>query len=112
MAVSLCQLICRYVNPIALSALGWKYYLVSVFPPFQVLFGYADLDESRYDCWLAFELVFCYLFVVETKNHTLEETALLVHLICLRTKHSNYSQGYSMEKKVSKHSLKGRREPD
>ncbi|KAF8591257.1 general substrate transporter [Ramaria rubella] len=48
----------QYVNPIALSALGWKYYIV-------------------YDCWLAFELVFIYLFLVETKNHTLEETAAI-----------------------------------
>ena len=28
-------------------------------------------------CWLAFEVVFCWLFVVETKNRTLEETAAL-----------------------------------
>lgn len=30
-----------------------------------------------YVCWLAFELVFLWLFVVETKNRTLEETAAL-----------------------------------
>ncbi|KAF8527613.1 hexose transporter [Hysterangium stoloniferum] len=48
----------QYVNPIALKAIGWKYYIV-------------------YDCWLAFQLVYCYLFVVETKNHTLEETAMI-----------------------------------
>jgi len=28
-------------------------------------------------CWLAFEFVFLWLFVVETKNRTLEETAAL-----------------------------------
>ena len=30
-----------------------------------------------YCCWLAFELVFLYFFVVETRNRTLEETAAL-----------------------------------
>ena len=30
-----------------------------------------------YVCWIAFELVYCYLFVLETKNLTLEETAAL-----------------------------------
>ncbi|KAF8527615.1 general substrate transporter [Hysterangium stoloniferum] len=48
----------QYVNPIALKAIGWKYYIV-------------------YDCWLAFELVYCYLFVIETRGHTLEETAMI-----------------------------------
>ncbi|KAG9313567.1 hexose transporter [Chiua virens] len=48
----------QYVNPIALEALGWKYYLV-------------------YVCWLACEFVFLWFFIVETKNRTLEETAAL-----------------------------------
>ncbi|KAG9313602.1 hexose transporter [Chiua virens] len=48
----------QYVNPIALDALGWKYYLV-------------------YVCWLACEVVFLWCFVVETKDRTLEETAAL-----------------------------------
>ena len=30
-----------------------------------------------YCCWLAFETVFLYFFVVETRNRTLEETAAL-----------------------------------
>lgn len=30
-----------------------------------------------YVCWLAFEVVFLWFFVVETKNRTLEETAAL-----------------------------------
>ncbi len=30
-----------------------------------------------YCCWLAFELAFLYLFIVETKNLSLEETAAL-----------------------------------
>lgn len=30
-----------------------------------------------YCCWLAFELVFVYIFIVETKNLSLEETAAL-----------------------------------
>ncbi|ESK93237.1 hexose transporter [Moniliophthora roreri MCA 2997] len=48
----------QYVNPIALDAITWKYYVV-------------------YCCWLAFELLYVYLFVVETKGLTLEETAAL-----------------------------------
>ncbi|KIJ60060.1 hypothetical protein HYDPIDRAFT_190230 [Hydnomerulius pinastri MD-312] len=48
----------QYVNPIALAALGWKYYLVYLF-------------------WLCFEVIFVYFFVVETKNRTLEETAAM-----------------------------------
>ncbi|KAF8757589.1 Transporter [Rhizoctonia solani] len=45
-------------NPIALDALKWKYYLI-------------------YTVWLVFELVFIYLFAVETRNRSLEETAAL-----------------------------------
>ncbi|KAL5501757.1 hypothetical protein ACEPAH_9017 [Sanghuangporus vaninii] len=48
----------QYVNPVALEALGWKYYIV-------------------YCAWLAFELVYCSLFIIETKGMTLEETAVL-----------------------------------
>ncbi|KAF4597933.1 hypothetical protein EYR38_006325 [Pleurotus pulmonarius] len=47
--------ISRYVNPIALEAFAQ---LVYVF-------------------WLTFEAVFCYFFLIETKNLTLEETAAL-----------------------------------
>ncbi|KAF9456247.1 general substrate transporter [Collybia nuda] len=57
-AISLSLIFNQYVNPIALEKLGWKYYLVYVF-------------------WLAFETVFLWFFVVETKNRTLEETAAL-----------------------------------
>lgn len=60
--ISLAIIFNQYVNPIALASIGWKYYIV-------------------YDCWLAFELVFCYLYVIETKNHTLEETAAYVIFI-------------------------------
>ncbi|KAF8185957.1 general substrate transporter [Pholiota molesta] len=48
----------QYVNPIALQNIGWKYYTV-------------------YIAWLSFELVFICLYLVETKNRTLEETAAL-----------------------------------
>ncbi|KAF9036263.1 general substrate transporter [Panaeolus papilionaceus] len=57
-AISLSLIFNQYVNPIAFGALGWKYFLVYVF-------------------WIFFELVFCYFFVVETKNRSLEETAAL-----------------------------------
>ncbi|KAF8527614.1 hexose transporter [Hysterangium stoloniferum] len=58
LTISVAIIFNQYVNPIALKAIGWKYYIV-------------------YDCWLAFELVYCYLFVVETRGHTLEETAMI-----------------------------------
>ncbi|KAG2059568.1 hexose transporter [Suillus hirtellus] len=56
--VSLALIFNQYVNPIALDALSWKYYLV-------------------YVCWLAVEFVFLWFFLIETKNRTLEETAAL-----------------------------------
>ncbi|KDQ55565.1 hypothetical protein JAAARDRAFT_48515 [Jaapia argillacea MUCL 33604] len=57
-AISLSLIFNQYVNPIALQKLGWKYYLV-------------------YVCWLTFEAVFVYFYVVETKGLTLEETAAI-----------------------------------
>ncbi|WWC92059.1 uncharacterized protein L201_007013 [Kwoniella dendrophila CBS 6074] len=52
----------QYVNPIALGKLGWKLYIV-------------------YTCWLAFEFVYLYFTVVETKGKDgplpLEEIAAL-----------------------------------
>ncbi|KAH8113751.1 hexose transporter [Phellopilus nigrolimitatus] len=56
--VSIALIFNQYVNPIALDALAWKYYIV-------------------YCCWIAFELVFCYFYIIETRNRTLEETAAL-----------------------------------
>jgi hypothetical protein len=46
----------NYVNPIALQAIRWKYYIV-------------------YDCWLFVELLTVYFFYPETKGPTLEEMA-------------------------------------
>ncbi|KZV61446.1 hypothetical protein PENSPDRAFT_294602 [Peniophora sp. CONT] len=48
----------QFLNPLALEAMGWKYYLV-------------------YCGWLCFELIFILMFVIETKARTLEETAVL-----------------------------------
>jgi MFS family permease len=52
----------QYVNPIALPALGWKYYIV-------------------YTVWLAFEFVWLYFTIIETKGPNgplpLEEIAAL-----------------------------------
>jgi len=56
--ISLALIFNQYVNPIALQHITWKYYVV-------------------YCCWLAFEFVFLYRYVVETKNLTLEETAAI-----------------------------------
>ncbi|KAI5121082.1 hypothetical protein M0805_008595 [Coniferiporia weirii] len=58
LTVSLSLIFNQYVNPVALASLGWKYYIV-------------------YCVWLAFELIFCVLLVVETKGLTVEETAAL-----------------------------------
>jgi hypothetical protein len=35
------------------------------------------IPQIVYCCWIAFELVFLYMFVVETKGLSLEETAAL-----------------------------------
>lgn len=43
-----------YVNPIALAAMNWKYYIV-------------------YDAWLAVELTVVYFYYIETRNTPLEE---------------------------------------
>ncbi|KAJ3739943.1 hexose transporter [Lentinula detonsa] len=56
--ISLALIFNQYTNPIALAHLAWKYYII-------------------YCCWIAFEIVFLYCYVVETKNLTLEETAAL-----------------------------------
>jgi len=56
--ISLALIFNQYVNPIALGHIAWKYYIV-------------------YCCWIAFELVFVYVYVIETKNRTLEETAAI-----------------------------------
>ncbi|KAH8099937.1 hypothetical protein BXZ70DRAFT_194415 [Cristinia sonorae] len=56
--VSLTLAFNQFVNPWALDAIGWKYYLV-------------------YCGWLILELVFVIKFVVETRGRTLEETAAL-----------------------------------
>ncbi|KAJ7494748.1 general substrate transporter [Mycena galericulata] len=48
----------QFVNPWAIGAIGWFYYLV-------------------YMGWLAIELTFIWFYIVETKGRTLEETAIL-----------------------------------
>jgi len=56
--ISLALIFNQYVNPIALAAITWKYYVV-------------------YCVWIFVECVFLYRYVVETKNLTLEETAAI-----------------------------------
>ncbi|KAJ3480655.1 hypothetical protein NLI96_g8199 [Meripilus lineatus] len=58
LVVSLTLAFNQFVNPWALDAIGWKYYLV-------------------YCGWLIIELVFVVAFIVETRGRTLEETAAL-----------------------------------
>ncbi|KIJ62813.1 hypothetical protein HYDPIDRAFT_93346 [Hydnomerulius pinastri MD-312] len=48
----------QFVNPWALTTMGWKYYLV-------------------YCGWLALELLFVMVYIIETRGRTLEETAAL-----------------------------------
>jgi len=57
-AVSASLVFNQYINPIAFAAIAWKYYIV-------------------YVVWIAFEFVFIWFYLVETKNRTLEETALI-----------------------------------
>lgn len=54
LAVDLALFFNSYVNPVALDALDWKYYIV-------------------YDVWLFVELATVYFFYVETRNTPLEE---------------------------------------
>ncbi|EMD31323.1 hypothetical protein CERSUDRAFT_119885 [Gelatoporia subvermispora B] len=58
LVVSLTLAFNQFVNPWALDAIGWKYYLV-------------------YCGWLIIELVFIVCYLVETKGRTLEETSAL-----------------------------------
>ena len=54
LAIDLSLFFNSYVNPVALAALNWKYYIV-------------------YDVWLAFELFIVWYFYIETQNTPLEE---------------------------------------
>jgi len=54
LAVDLALFFNSYVNPVALTALSWKYYIV-------------------YDVWLFIELLVVFFFYVETRNTSLEE---------------------------------------
>ncbi|KAJ7510997.1 hexose transporter [Mycena galericulata] len=56
--ISVALIFNQYVNPIAFESLSWKYYIV-------------------YCAWLAFEFVFLYFFIIETRGRTLEETAAI-----------------------------------
>ncbi|KAH9859167.1 hexose transporter [Lenzites betulinus] len=91
LALSLSLIFNQYINPIALSHLGWKYYIV-------------------YVCWLAFEVCFIFRFLIETKNRTLEETAALFdgedtadHLAEHAAVNAGLSDSQSDQEKASEH---------
>ncbi|KAF8327456.1 general substrate transporter [Cantharellus anzutake] len=70
-----------YVNPIAFNALNWKYYII-------------------YTIWDAVETVFVWLYAVETKGRSLEETAVLLEDLSVTDivaqcahKHVHFSRG-------------------
>ena len=83
--ISVALIFNQYVNPIALKNIGWKYYVsaptaISAHrPALELTLMLTTLVPLQivYCCWLAFETVFLYFFVVETRNRTLEETAAL-----------------------------------
>lgn len=52
LAVNCALVFNQYVNPVAMKALEWKYYIV-------------------YCVFLAFEFVFCWFFIIETKSKCL-----------------------------------------
>ncbi|KAF7986484.1 hypothetical protein HWV62_31285 [Athelia sp. TMB] len=58
MCIELALLFDQFVNPIVIERIGWKYYLV-------------------YCIWLVVEVAFVFMYIVETKGRTLEETAAL-----------------------------------
>ncbi|KAF8331378.1 general substrate transporter [Cantharellus anzutake] len=71
----------KYVNPIAFDALNWKYYII-------------------YTIWDAVETVFIWLYAVETKGRSLEETAVLLEDLSVTDivaqcahKHVHFSSG-------------------
>ncbi|KAJ7660504.1 general substrate transporter [Mycena rosella] len=58
LTISLAIVFNQYINPIALDAIGWKYYIV-------------------YCVWFVFESIFLYFYIIETNNRTLEETVAI-----------------------------------
>ena len=75
--ISVALIFNQYVNPIALDALGWKYYVRESIPMFSTVSNLTFEKQVVYCVFIAFETVYCYLFIVETKNRSLEETAAL-----------------------------------
>ncbi|CAE6478061.1 unnamed protein product [Rhizoctonia solani] len=57
-SVCIALIVNQYVNPVALTAIGWKYALV-------------------YCGWLLFEFIFVFRYIIETKGRSLEQTAAL-----------------------------------
>lgn len=75
-AISLSLVFNQYVNPIALGALQWKYYIVYVVVlVFEFIYCYFCKSISLRTPWHL--LTHSFPVVIETKNRTLEETAVL-----------------------------------
>lgn len=58
----------QYVNPVGIETQGWKFYIVSCAPRYQILEKIrSDMSLKFYCVWLAFELVVVWFLWVETK---------------------------------------------
>jgi MFS family permease len=69
-AVALALIFNQYANPIALTALKWKYYIV-------------------YDVWIAFELIVIYFLFIETRGSSLEEISFKIDGVEIKDKLSD-----------------------
>ena len=75
LTISIALIFNQYVNPIALGHLSWRYYVsYKNNNPFLYLHAFLQIV---YVCWIVFETAFCYVYIVETKNRSLEETAAM-----------------------------------
>lgn len=75
--VSVALVFNQYVNPIALEALSWKYYVRIPLARCRIVTHPLLISQVVYCCWLLVETIYCYFFIVETRGRSLEETATI-----------------------------------